>query len=444
MDERPAVPPLNNPMFGGMVPAQKAFDPGIVKEMFYDAGKKHYLYRAQDGRYIALPVSDLKRRLKALGVSNKREPLTELSAIDDCLLYIQDFQSIQYAGALAGYPCGLVEQHGNRVLVTSEAKQFEIKEGSYDILLQFLDGLLGHDIKQLKTFLWWWKGIMFEREKPRQALVIAGVASSGKSLTQQILSHTLGGRSAKPYRYLTGRTEFNSEMFGAEHLVIDDESSHTDFRSRESLGNQLKQIVVGSEHRLHAKGRDALMLSPFWALSFTINDESENLQVLPRMERSLEDKIILLQARCKPLPMPTGTAEERKAFWDRLCADASGLLHALKQDEIPSEFKSQRFIVKAYHHPELLRALSSISKESELLELIEENIKLPWEGTAVALDGLLRLNAPHQAHQLFSFSGACAQLLGRLMKLHPERVKYKRGKDRNWTILENSTEEGEY
>ena len=172
----------------------------------------------------------------------------------------------------------------------SQAKPFEVKEGSFDVLASLLEGLFGQDQKQLDCFLFWWRGILFERTKPRQALVIAGDAGGGKSLLQQLITHTLGGRSVKPYKYLTGRTEFNSEMFGAEALVIDDESASTDFRSRENLGNEIKQIVVGSEHRFHAKGRDALMLSPFWVLSFSLNDEAENLQVLPRMEKTLRIK----------------------------------------------------------------------------------------------------------------------------------------------------------
>jgi hypothetical protein len=427
--------PFANSLFAGIRHEQKTLHPDIVKDVFYDPAHKHYLYRAQDGTYIALALADVKRRLKERGISNRLDPVTELSAIDDCISYVQDYQSVQYAGALAGYPCGLLEQNGHRILVTSEAKPFEIKEGSFDVLSAFLEGLLGHDEKQLDAFLYWWRGIIFEKAKPRQALVIAGDAGSGKSLLQQLITHTLGGRSAKPYRYLTGRTEFNSELFGAEHLVIDDESASTDYRSRESLGNQIKQIVVGSEHSHHGKGRDAITLSPFWVISFTLNKEAENLQVLPRMERSLEDKILLLQARAMPMPMPTGTGEERKAFWDRLRVEASGLLHALKISDVPAESMSQRYIVKAYHHPELLRALSNISKEAELLDLIDTHVRLPFRGTAAKLDGILREFSSRQCDQLFNFPNACAVLLGRLEKLYPDRVEKERTKtERLWCI----------
>ncbi|QHI68420.1 primase-helicase family protein [Tichowtungia aerotolerans] len=435
--------PLDHPLFSGFRQEMVQFSPELVKHIYFDHQRNRYLYGASDGSYIALPLSDVKRRLKKLGISNARDPLTELSLIDDCLLFVQDNQSIQFAGPLAGYPCGMVEQCGNRILVTSEAKPFDIVEGEYAVLLEFLDGLLGHNADQLETFLLWWKGIIWEREKPRQALVIGGEPGSGKSLLQKIVSYTLGGRSAKPYRYLTGRTEFNSELFGAEHLIIDDESASTDHRSRESLGNEIKQIAVGSEHRLHAKGRDAIMLSPFWVLSFSLNDEEENLQVLPRMEKSLEDKIILLQARKSPLPMPTNTAEERSQFWKRLCSDASGLLYVLKDMDVPADKRSERYVVKAFHHPELLRALRNTSKETELLELIETHIRLPFRGSAASLDGMLRTAAPQQTSQLFSFPSACAALLGRLQKIHPERVESVRSKsNREWCIAPEKEQGG--
>jgi hypothetical protein len=427
--------PLNNPLFSGIRQEIKTFSPEMTEGIYYDGARKHYHCRTKGGRYIALPLADVKRWFKFRGVSGKQDPYTTLSAIDDCLLYIQDSKSVQYAGPLAGYPCGMIEQHGNRVLVTSEAKTFEVKEGLFDVLASYLEGLLGHDQAQLDCFLFWWWGILFQRAKPRQALVLAGPAGSGKSLMQQLITHTLGGRSAKPYSYSTGKTEFNKDLFFAEHLVIDDESASTDHRSRESLGSQLKQIVVGSEHRLHAKGLDALMLSPFWVLSFSLNDEAENLQVLPRMEKSLDDKIILLQARANPMPMPTGTEAERKAFWDRLCSDASGLLFALKNKEVPAGLKSERYVVKAYHHPELLRALSNISKEAELLELIETFVRLPWTGSAARIDGLLRDSAPRRCDQLFNFPNACSVLLGRLQKLYPERIEKVRTKaERLWSI----------
>src|SRR5204862_7823749 len=68
--------------------------------------------------------------------------------------------------------------------------------------------------------------------RPGPALALAGPRNCGKSLLQQLITLILGGRSAKPYRYMRGGTEFNADLFGAEHLCIEDEHCSTDIRSR--------------------------------------------------------------------------------------------------------------------------------------------------------------------------------------------------------------------
>ena len=310
--------------------------------------------------------------------------------------------------------------------------------------LTFLTGLLGHDPKQLDTFLLWFRGIHFDKARPRQCLVIAGEAGCGKSLLQKIITHTLGGRTAKPYSFLTGRTEFNSDLFGAEHLIIDDESASTAYRSRENLGNQIKQIVAVAEHRLHAKGKDAMTLCPWWVLTISLNDEPENLMVLPRIEPSLEDKIILLQGKKSQLPMPTDTGEQRLLFWEALIAGVRDLLKKLAEIYPQGRYVSGRFVVKSYHHPSILRALKSLSKEEQLRELIDIIIKFPRTLSAKELEGLVRKEAPKQADRLFTFDAACGSLLGRLAKEYPHRIKNARtGTARLWKIYPLESEKNQ-
>jgi hypothetical protein len=40
-------------------------------------------------------------------------------------------------------------------------------------------------------------------------------------------------------------------------------------------------------------------LKPFWRLSITLNDEPENLLILPPLDESLGDKIMLLRAQAQ-------------------------------------------------------------------------------------------------------------------------------------------------
>ena len=68
---------------------------------------------------------------------------------------------------------------------------------------------------------------------------------------------------------------------------------------------------------MHAKNRQAMTLKPFWRVSISCNDEPESLMILPPIDESLSDKVIIFQAKKKPMPMPTQTDEIRteELFW---------------------------------------------------------------------------------------------------------------------------------
>ena len=57
----------------------------------------------------------------------------------------------------------------------------------------------------------------------------------------------------------------------------------------------------------------------------SVNDEPENLMVLPPIDDSIEDKLIILRASKSPMPMPTATLEQRKAFWETLEERTAGV-----------------------------------------------------------------------------------------------------------------------
>jgi len=58
------------------------------------------------------------------------------------------------------------------------------------------------------------------------------LAIAASRFMQKILTPILGGRAARPYRYMIGTTDFNSDLFLAEHLMIEDEAAATDISSR--------------------------------------------------------------------------------------------------------------------------------------------------------------------------------------------------------------------
>jgi len=263
------------------------------------------------------------------------------------------------------------------------------------------------------------------------SLVIAGEPNSGKSLLQTLITQIVGGRSAKPYRYMSGKTEFNSDLFQAEHQMIEDEMASTDIRTRRNFGSNIKQVTVNVTQSCHPKGQPAITLTPFWRTTITLNDETENLLILPPFEPSIVDKIILLKAVKKPFPVSMNTLEERNQFMDNLLLELPAFLYFLSKWEIPSELKCERFGITHYHHPELVKELEILQPENHLLELIDIVLfktKIPketiWTGTARDLEEILKASScKTEVEKILTFPNAMGTYLGRLQINFPKRVK---------------------
>lgn len=248
---------------------------------------------------------------------------------------------------------------------------------------------------------------------------------------------------ADPFRYLSGNTQFNRELFGAEHLVVDDAQASTDYRTRMEMAAHLKAIAVSQDHNCHGKGREAVNLRPIWRCSISLNDEGECLLVLPPLRADIADKLHLLRCHSPEVPFPTETPEAMKEYWEKLVGELPAFLHECLQLKPPPERVDQRFGVKAFHHPDLVMALEEQAPEIVLLELIDLQLwqnpgKISWEGTARDLESVLlgpdsKVREP--ARRLLSFVYACGTYLGRLAKNQPNRVEKDRSTERRgWLI----------
>ena len=421
-----------------------------MPEVYYDSNRGNYWDRDAKADWFQLNEASLKRHLKAASYCPKPLPGKLISELEEVLNRLQKEQNVAYAGPLAGYSKGIHEVCGNRILVTTSPKFIEPVVGEWPIIDKILSGMLNLPEKdQTPYFFGWLKlGINALRSphgKHGQALALVGPHGCAKSLTQNlIITPLFGGRSAKPFQVMTGLTAFNSDLFEAEHLMIEDESPATDIRARRTLGAQLKNITVNTIQRHHQKNKSAISLTPRWRLSLTLNDEAENLMVLPPIDDSIEDKLMLLKVAKQPMPMPTNTPEEQEAFQKAIAAELPAFSYFLLNWQIPDELRSQRFGITHYHHPDLLQSIDELAPEFRLLSLIDVEIFTefqigPWEGTAEKLQRELSSNESNSAYEarklLGGWSSATGVYLARLAKKVPERISERRIKGvRMWTI----------
>ena len=427
--------------------------------IYYDKKSHHYWAREKGGGWTSLTERAVIDILKSAGLSADPgdDPLSEI-AVE--LLRIRHECGLDFAGPLSGHKRGHYKINGRQILVTRSYEIIKPRQGSCETIYAVLEGLFGE--KQAFIFLYWLKlayeALASSKLRPGQALFIAGPRNSGKSFLQNhIITPVLGGRACRCYRYLSDKSDFNGELWEAEHLMIDDDVPPGSYKERMALGSRIKSIVASELHAAHYKFQDAFSALPFWRLTGTVNDNIDSLGVLPPIDETLEDKIILLKAESCPMPMPTETPDQREAFRNQIYTEIPALIFDLTRLEIPAEMVGARFGLQHFHHPAIIEALQSLTPEERLLGLIDAVIfheamlvdtaivHAPdeWAGTAAALEStLIRSNYAHEAEKLLSWNNACGTYLGHLAKRHPERVKYKKtNSSRSWIITKPNREE---
>lgn len=405
------------------------FPKEIPPDWYFDAAKGAYIIPNGRGGWMPMSESNMRRRLKDKGFSTVVQEGESICPLDDALLTIQDHHNIDYFGEVAGWPAGVQDMLGRKVLVSASPTLIRPEKGPCPVLMVLLEGMLADDDHPQMEHLLGWLKIALEclysrRFRPGQALVLAGPRECGKSLLQSLLTRMFGGVSAKPYQYMIEATSFNADLFAAGHLMIEDEASSTDIRTRRSFGSHLKQFASAGSQRCHPKGRDPISLLPFWRLSVSVNDEPENLLVIPPLDESLADKIILLRCLRAPMPMRLETNADHQAFEAALIGELPAFIHwLLNECTIPKDLHSDRYGVQAFQHPALLIALGELAPETRLQELSDRvlfNTMMPdaWEGTAAELEAKLRESsaAAFETRNLLHFPSACGTYLSRLVK----------------------------
>ncbi|MFA5151118.1 MAG: hypothetical protein WC554_01015 [Clostridia bacterium] len=418
-----------------------------IEEFYYDKYSKEYLLCNKRKSWLSLSESQFRKELAYRGMRTRTEKCENVSEVDEFIINLRNTRDVDYAGPLAGYNSGLYEMNGYRVLVTESPSIITSGHGEWNTIKSYISGLLRDEQYNQEQYLFGWLKIAYESlvsgiRRPGQTMAICGPHNCGKSLLQLLITAMLGGRSAKPYAYMTEKTDFNGELFTAEHLCIEDEPASTDLRTRRSFGAQIKQIAGCETQRCHGKHKQAITLTPFWRLSISLNDEPENLMVLPPIDNSIEDKIIILKSSNFDMPMPSETNEERTAFWNTLVSELPAFVNFLSQWQIPEEIRSRRYGITHFHHNDILHEIDALSPEFRLLAIIDkdifgEAIPTTWTGTAEDLETHLTTKGDmqYESRKLLSWSNACGTYLGRLAKKYPLRFAQKRTmKNRIWTI----------
>jgi hypothetical protein len=401
-------------------------------EVYYDTASKGYFVKAEDGDFIPVNKDDISIRLQLTGLSASREGTP--SQVDETLVEIQSQAYVRYAGPLAGWPAQRYDISGKAVLVTESPVIIEPTDGHNTTIRDYVERLLG--ATQAADLHAWLKtsyeSLLAGNLRRAPAMCIVGERDQGKSLLiNSIIVPLLGGRQARPQQYMTGQTTFNLDLIGSEVLVMDDPGSDDHYATRKRFGDAIKALTGDQAPRCHGKGMDALTLTPFWRLVIAMNDELEDLQVLPPMTKSMFDKITILKTVGRAVDRKTASTADFAMYGAELTDGLGDYLGWLDHWMIPADLISDRWGVRARQHPEVLEALHQFSPEEKLWEFIQEEIlpgvEEPKAFTAREIEALLTnsmSSVAQAASHLLRSAGSIGKYMSRLPFVHPESVQF--------------------
>ena len=342
---------------------------------FYDTGKE----------YSEITAGSAKTRLVRAG-SGQDEAR-------DIILELEDNPVPKVYGSLAGYPRGITDIAGTRVLVLKQAVLPAGSPGEWPTIKSILGNLIDdpQNPQQLQTF---YALLKTARYRIKYALTHggrpAGVASPysvfiggrnlGKTnlLFKLIILPILGGRFANGKKALTARNDqpFNADSTGSELLIIDDlKSENTDMRER--IEYNVKEIFYSAAVRIEPKGLDA-STAPLTQVGIQfVNEDEESLNACPTINRNTQDKInVFFAASYRPEQVPPNETEaEKDALDTAIGQELPAFADFLDKYEIPEEIRDSRNGAACYQHPRAAQLLQDISPEGELLELVEQLLK---------------------------------------------------------------------
>ncbi|MEO0797439.1 MAG: DUF5906 domain-containing protein [Verrucomicrobiota bacterium] len=440
-----------------------------------------------------------------------------LSPADRVLTDVETNRTVDFVGEIAGYKTGLHTIGGRRVLCPREAEliepqcagdgwQYAERQALFDgvgvpeaqlaesekawrrvvdesepaaegwpIISRFLTNLFvsppdehGERLSQLGIVFGWWRdflqavyrGVDTRYGPPKSpALFMAGEWNCGKTRFTEMLRITTGRRRGFPYKWMTGESGFNKDLFQSPLLLVDDEADKTDIKSRAYLAQITKQLVVGSAGRCEGKGTDALELDPLWRVVMVCNVDQDSLRVLPPMDM-IHDKCVVLKGYRADMPMPTTTTAQQRLFWKAVMYELPFFVDwLLNRFELPEKYgPTNRFPVIPWHHPEIVDLMDELTPWAELWALLEATILKPtrqnsfnrmempsqcWAGTCQDLIEVFRTNKEEWNLTQMEINRMSAAWFGRHLKAiesrYPERAYMKRySSKRIWYLSQNS------
>jgi hypothetical protein len=408
----------------------------VSSNVFFDG--KFYWTEGTNG-WRAMDRTDVRTYLKVRCGLSGRPDDTGASEVDRALVMIQDIQTVDKVVAVPATPTGCLNQGGQRVLNTLKRYPIQPEAGSCGYIERYLNGLMVNN-EQLTYLLCWIKHAYSTAlkmdMKPGQTLFLVGETQTGKTLFNTVLLSDLLGGSMDASSYLTGETTWNGPLFENPLWTVDDVTCLTSAGATRRWNTMLKKMAANQSFTVSAKYRQDVTVRWNGRVCVTLNNDPQSLGVLPDLDISNQDKVMVLKCSDKKQKFDNDAAEKIRA---ELPAFAAWLL----EWEPPEEYLAHdRFWVKSFLDTTLESEARQNSIAHSLMELLitymENSGETELKGSSTdILAQLADEGSPVQSIVRSVTAVALGKQLGTLSAKFPDLVTRQRSThSRIWTINE--------
>jgi len=329
------------------------------------------------GSWEAATKEDYALRLRTVhGLEPAKRRHETASEVDKALIHVQSYARIDGVAPKIYSTEDLFIENGKRYLNNSRVRAMQpaATPQEYGInfpwLGEFFDTCWDHPIVCQKEhcFDWWRRfyvsALQGDLEKGL-ALFLGGPVDCGKTLTTFLIGESVGGKVPAD-SFLLNETTFNKEMLEAGLWVVDDAAPARDTKVHERFSENVKKFVANTLFNYHAKFRDAAAISWDGRLVVAFNDNEIGIRMVPALEQSIEDKLMLLRFRKPVRPFPS--RQELRAIIRR---ELPFFLRWLLDWTPPQRLQDGGRFGKNYIHPKLRLLALRNSGLSDFFGIIE-------------------------------------------------------------------------
>lgn len=351
-----------------------------IAEMFWWDGDGYWT--EYNNTWAPYSRTDAQVHIKDAGCDPIKKKGKKLSEVEEVLLYTQRNRRVRAAVPLLFESQRVVEYNGRRLLNTSNKQVMQPADSGepeqfpwiYDFVMNAFDGDK-NGVPAREYFLAWFKrfyeGSLQKDPQQGQSIVIAGEAHAGKSFISKWLIGMAMSGSCDASDILLGNTHFNEEAAHNAVWLCDDAVANGDMKTRQELAMRLKAMAAKPTVRYEPKFENAAELPFKGRVVVCCNVDPESLRVLPTMDGTIKDKIMLF--RINPDYRPhfySKNSENEQRIMNELPFFLRWLLNYQVHPQVIDN-KNTRFSVHSFHHPSLIEEANSEQPEARLAEMIE-------------------------------------------------------------------------